>query len=80
MAVQPLYCSSAIVQGEHNEEEGIQQLQSIAQIMKYGTRRKSNVMYSIDGMLNFIQEGLIFKCNLGLVPHRYQAKIMQSQF
>ncbi|MBE7127352.1 hypothetical protein FOS05_13335 [Bacillus mycoides] len=35
-----------------------------------GTRRKSNVMYSIDGILNFIQGGLIFKCNLGLVPEK----------
>ncbi|MBJ8019727.1 hypothetical protein JDS93_27400 [Bacillus cereus group sp. N34] len=44
MAVQPLYCSSTIVQGEHNEEEGIQQLQSIAQIMKYGTNGPPVVM------------------------------------
>jgi hypothetical protein len=43
VAVQPLYCSSAIVQGEHNEE-GIQQLQSIAQIMKYGTNGLPVVM------------------------------------
>ncbi|MCP1124529.1 hypothetical protein NKR74_14655 [Bacillus sp. 3103sda1] len=43
-AVQPLYCSSVIVPGKRNEEEGIQQLQSIAQIMKYGTNGPPVVM------------------------------------
>ncbi|WP_257130871.1 hypothetical protein [Bacillus thuringiensis] len=36
-SIQPLYCSSVIVPGERNEEEGIQQLKSISKIMKYGT-------------------------------------------
>ncbi|MBM6649646.1 hypothetical protein [Bacillus sp. RIT 809] len=35
--IKPLYCSSVIIPGNRNEEEGIQHLQSINQIMKYGT-------------------------------------------
>ncbi|WP_180228106.1 hypothetical protein [Bacillus wiedmannii] len=43
-SVQPLYCSSVIIPGERNEEEGIQQLKSISKIMKYGTNGPPMVM------------------------------------
>ncbi|AJH80306.1 hypothetical protein FOC88_27350 (plasmid) [Bacillus thuringiensis] len=43
-AVTPLYCSSVIIPGGRNEEEGIKQLQSINQIMKYGTNGPPVVM------------------------------------
>ncbi|MGW5982047.1 hypothetical protein ACWFOP_16670 [Bacillus mycoides] len=35
-SVTPLYCTSIIIPGDLNDEEGIQQLQDIDEVMKYG--------------------------------------------
>ncbi|MGW5954924.1 hypothetical protein [Bacillus mycoides] len=35
-SVTPLYCTSIIIPGDRNDEEGIQQLQDIDEVMKYG--------------------------------------------
>ncbi|MGG5741679.1 MULTISPECIES: hypothetical protein [Bacillus cereus group] len=35
-SVTPLYCTSIIIPGDRNDEEGIQQLQDVDEVMKYG--------------------------------------------